>query len=305
MKDFETDDKLGLVVSDFKDFLHKEFPPRDMLLSPWLESQSLSMIYAARGVGKTHFALNIAHALATGGSFLGWQATAPTPVLYIDGEMPAPSLQERLELISKASGIDPAPDMFRIVSRDAQPFGVMPNLATSEGQELISESMGNARVIILDNLSSLVYGAKENEAEGWEPIAQWAIRQRALGKSLIFVHHAGKNGVQRGTSKREDLLDISISLKRPTDYCAVDGARFEVHFEKARSLYGTEAEPFEVCLDSSSGLPEWRVTGLQEDTELLAMHEEGLSYTIIGERLGGINKSTVKRRLDRLKAKAA
>jgi len=304
MRTDETEDKLGLVVSDISEFLKKKFPPRDMLLSPWLESQSLSMIYAARGVGKTHFALNIAHALATGGSFLGWQAIVATPVLYIDGEMPAPSLQERLELISKASGIDPAPDMFRIVSRDAQHFGVMPNLATSEGQELISKSMGNARVIILDNLSSLVYGAKENEAEGWEPIAQWASIQRSLGKSLIFIHHAGKNGVQRGTSKREDLLDISISLKRPADYRAEDGARFEVHFEKARSLFGTEAEPFEVCLDTSSGLPEWRVAGLQEDIELLAMHNDGLSYSEIGDRLG-VNKSTIKRRLDKMKARSA
>ncbi len=304
MRTDETEDKLGLVVSDISDFLKKEFPPRDMLLSPWLESQSLSMIYAARGVGKTHFALNIAHALATGGSFLNWKAATPTPVLYIDGEMPAPSLQERLALICKASGIDTAQDMFRIVSRDAQHFGAMPNLATSEGQELISQSMGNSRVIILDNLSSLVHGAKENEAEGWEPIASWANQQRAMGRSLIFIHHAGKNGVQRGTSKREDLLDVSISLKRPADYRAEDGARFEVHFEKARSLFGPEAEPFEVCLDTSSGLPEWRVTGLQEDTELLAMHNEGLSYSEIGDRLG-VNKSTIKRRLDKLKAKAA
>lgn len=304
MNDKETEDHAGLVVSDFSDFLQKEFPPRDMLLSPWLESQSLSMIYAARGVGKTHFALNIAHALATGGSFLGWQATAPIPVLYIDGEMPAPSLQERLALINKAIGKNPEQDMFRIVSRDAQPFAVMPNLASSEGQELISESMGNARVIILDNLSSLVHGAKENEAEGWEPISQWAIRQRALSRSLIFIHHAGKSGGQRGTSKREDLLDISILLKRPPDYRPSDGARFEVHFEKARSLYGPEAEPFEACLDTASGLPVWSMKGLQEDANLLGLHQEGKSYSEIGEQLG-VNKSTIKRRLDKLRAKAA
>ena len=88
MNVWKTEDSL-LAVHDVRDFIRLEIPPRDVLLSPWLESASLAMIYAARGVGKTHFAMNIAHALATGGRFLKWQAAKAVPVLYIDGEMPA------------------------------------------------------------------------------------------------------------------------------------------------------------------------------------------------------------------------
>lgn len=47
------------------------------------------MIYAPRGVGKTHVALGIAYAVTSGGQFLGWQASKPRGVLYLDGEMPA------------------------------------------------------------------------------------------------------------------------------------------------------------------------------------------------------------------------
>jgi RecA-family ATPase len=54
------------------------------------------MLYAWRGVGKTHVALGIGFAVASGGTFLGWQATAPRRVLYLDGEMPGASLQSRL-----------------------------------------------------------------------------------------------------------------------------------------------------------------------------------------------------------------
>jgi hypothetical protein len=32
-------------------------------------------------------------------------------------------------------------------------------------------------------------------------------------------------------SRREDVLDTSISLHRPSDYAATQGARFEVHIE--------------------------------------------------------------------------
>jgi putative DNA primase/helicase len=35
---------------------------------------------------------------------------------------------------------------------------------------------------------------------------------------LLIVHHTGKGGEQRGTSRREDVLDTSISLRRPADY---------------------------------------------------------------------------------------
>ena len=301
MNDWETEDS-ALTVCDVMDFVKMDIPPRDLLLSPWLESASMAMIYASRGVGKTHFALNIAHALATGGAFLNWTAAQAVPVLYIDGEMPAPDMQARLNAIFAATGREPEPGMLRLVSRDLQRFNDMPNLAGTEGQQVISANMGDARVVILDNLSSLIHGAKENEAEGWEPVAQWAIRERSKGRTLIFIHHAGKGGGQRGTSKREDLLDVVIKLQRPGDYRPQDGARFEVHFEKARSLYGDAVAPFEAkLLADHSGKLGWSVTEAGDYSRLLELHAQGLSLETIGQLIG-CDKSTVKRRLDRLRA---
>jgi hypothetical protein len=63
------------------------------------------------------------------------------------------------------------------------------------------------------------------------------------------VHHAGANGRQRGTSRREDALDTVIALRRPEDYSPEQGARFEVHFEKLRNrVEGDGALPFEAKL---------------------------------------------------------
>ena len=44
------------------------------------------------------------------------------------------------------------------------------------------------------------------------------------------------------------MLDTVIGLRKPPDYQADQGARFEIHFEKARGFYGPEAEPFEARL---------------------------------------------------------
>jgi putative DNA primase/helicase len=116
-------------------------------------------------------------------------------------------------------------------------------------------------------------------------------------RSVLVIHHSGKSGAQRGTSRREDTLDTAIPLKRPPDYQAGQGARFEVHFEKARGFYGPEAEPFEARLFGN----QWALSGIKsgdDDETLRALHQQGLSIRQISERTG-VPKSSVDRRLKR------
>ena len=237
------------VAVSLEDFLFQDFPPRENLLAPWLKSQSLNMLYAWRGIGKTFFALEIAYAVASGGSFLGWTAPRPRGVLYIDGEMPGTVLQERISRIVSSSEQEAAPGMFKILTPDLQPAG-MPNLSDSRGQREIDRHIDETtELIIVDNLSCLVRGGgRENDAESWLAVQEWALRLRSRGKSVLFVHHAGKGGAQRGTSKREDVLDVVLLLKRPTNYEQSEGCHVEIHYEKARGLTGADVEPVEARL---------------------------------------------------------
>jgi hypothetical protein len=57
---------------------------------------------------------------------------------------------------------------------------------------------------------------------------------RFAGISTILLHHEGKKAEQRGTSAREDVLDISISLQKSPNHTTKDGARFMVRFTKHR-----------------------------------------------------------------------
>ena len=88
-----------LVVYSLDELLELEIPERQYLLSPWLQSQGLCMIYSTRGFGKTWVSLEIAYAVASGGQFLSWKSENPTGVLYIDGEMALGDLQERAKQI--------------------------------------------------------------------------------------------------------------------------------------------------------------------------------------------------------------
>jgi len=284
------------------EFLTLEFPPRHNLLSPWLPSQGLAMVYAARGIGKTHFALGVAYAAASGGQFLGWQTTEPAGVLYLDGEMPGAVMQERISAIAASNDLEPVAP-FMLLTPDLQPAG-MPRIDTPEGQEAIESILTPAiNLIIVDNISTLCR-TKENEADGWTPVQAWALQQRAAGRSVLFVHHAGKGGQQRGTSRREDVLDTVLSLRRPVDYCPDQGAVFEVHFEKARGIYGDDVKPVEARLTTNeAGLITWATRTVEAGTfdRVVQLLNDGLRQQEIVAELG-VNKSTVSRHAKRAKA---
>ena len=278
------------------ELLNFDVPPREMLLSPWLSGESINLLYAWRGIGKTQMALGISYAIGTKTSFLGWEAPNTQKVLYVDGEMPIGELKNRIGAMKHVS------DNVRIFSSSIQNFS-MPDLKTIEGQEALDELITeDTKLIIIDNLSCLV-GGNENDAESWSSVGKWAITKRSQGKSILFIHHAGKEGQQRGTSKKEDIMDCVITLKHPEDYDASQGARFEVHFEKARCLTGEKIKPFIANLESIDGMYNWTTMPIltksekkaemnQQTKEIIKLHEEGLTNVQIAEKLG-INRTLV------------
>lgn len=288
----------GLVVDDLHRFLAHELPVREPLLAPWLLTQGLSMIHSWRGVGKTHVALGVAYAVASGSRFLTWRAPTARKVLLVDGEMPAPALQDRLAALVRDNDVEAGPGMLRILTPDRQPLGIMPDLSTVEGQLALDKVVErDTDLIVLDNLSALCRTGKENEAESWLSVATWALKQRAAGRSVLFIHHSGKGGLQRGTSRREDLLDIVIGLRRPADYLPQDGAVFEIHYEKARHLSGNDVAAIEAKLEENEAAsPAWTWRPVEQSTQdrVVALANEGLSQKEIAEELG-VNKSNVSR----------
>lgn len=277
------------------DFLSLDLPPREMVLAPWLPEKGLAMIHAPRGIGKTHLALTVGYAAACGGSFLGFEAPKPRQVLYLDGEMPAKAMQSRLASIVGGFPSECDPTAFRLLTGDLSEDG-LPDLATAEGQAEIDAVIGEADLVIVDNLSALVRCGKENEAESWLPVQSWALAHRRAGRSVLFIHHSGKGGLQRGTSRREDVLDTVIALRRPDDYRADQGARFELHFEKSRGFFGEDARCFEARYEERDNAALWTRTEIA-DAELTRVADalrDGLSIREAASELG-MSKSKVER----------
>lgn len=286
-----------LCAHSLDEFMGLDLPPRRCVLSPILPERGLGMLYAPRGVGKTHVALGISYAISSGSSFLRWTAPEARNVVHVDGEMPAEMLQERLRTLIAATSHHLADaGRFKLVSMDQQALGVTLNLALPEHQLRLEPHLGAAEFLVIDNISTLVNGGRENDADSWDSMQRWLLNLRRRGITVLLIAHAGRNDNIRGTSKREDILDTVIKLAHPDDYEPSEGARFEVHLTKARGIIGDDAAPFEARLTIENGRDQWACCSLRDRTfdTIAELTREGFSVRDIAEELG-ISKSKVQR----------
>jgi putative DNA primase/helicase len=291
--------RVPLRALNLTDMAHIEFRQREPLLAPWLCTQDLAMVFAPRGIGKTHFAMSVAYAVASGGSFAKWQAPQPQRVLYLDGELPGSVMKSRLAVHLPDQPFDP--DNLRTFTPDLLADDhALPDLSTRAGQAEVEPMLQDAKLVVVDNLSAWARTGNENEAESWLTVSEWLLSLRRRGMAVLLVHHANKNGQQRGTSKREDLLDVVIKMARPADYDPKQGAVFEAEFTKARHLMGTDAETLEMTLagEETQAVWTWRTAENGTYSRVLRLAKEGLTPAEICEELD-IHKSRVSRHLRR------
>jgi KaiC/GvpD/RAD55 family RecA-like ATPase len=290
----------GLVRHGLNEFLRQEYGKREKVLAPWLPVHGLAMISGKAGQGKTYLGLSVAYAIASGGEVLGWQADKPRKVVYVDGEMPLTDLQDRVRAIHDAAvkdgngDKDAALDNLTMLCDQEQEEGI-PDLAGDDdtGRKLIEEVLNSegAEVLMLDNISALFRysGSSANEEESWIRPQEWLRSLRRRGYTVVLFHHTGKpdsngNTKQRGTSKKEDILDTSILLevpnrkKHPT-------ASFLVGFTKHRGFIPPD-EQFPVEIVHKGGDCRLQLTGLE--AAILKLHEEHpeWSQTTIAAELG-------------------
>lgn len=127
----------------------------------------------------------------------------------------------------------------------------------------------------------------------------WLLGLRRKGIAVLLIHHAGTNGRQRGPSRRADTLDTVIALRRPEDYSAEQGARFEVHFEKLRNRVDSDgAIPFEAKLETvgDGEVVRWSARSLRPPmlNRAVELFQEGLSVRSVASALR-ISKSEAGR----------
>jgi hypothetical protein len=235
-----------LVVVASPDFLNRKFPEKEALLEadgkPVIWHPSAGEIHAYRGVGKSNFTYGLLRSVASGDDFLMMRAATPRRVLYVEGEMDGADMQA----MAKRHG---GHENLSILSMAAQPDQLIPSIASVEGRELIEEAIAScsAEVLGLDSMSTLA-NIPTNDDVNWLEISAWIVKLRARGTSVVYLHHDGKNGTQRGSSKPEDTLDYVMHLTWQGQYRGAEGLKAILNFEKARRKIPPQCTGIEIEL---------------------------------------------------------
>jgi len=217
-----------------KEFADLEIKEREPIFGDWCLRGDLGFIFAPRGLGKTWQTMHLAQGAATKANVGPWPVHAQTVVFYIDGEMLPWDVKSRLKLLGGA-GVDNFYYLNHEILCDRTDQII--NLADADVQAGILEFCKRKKIelLCLDNLSCLASGVDENNAMSWECIQSWLLALRRLGVTVIFIHHAGRNGKMRGSSKREDLASWILQLDYPVEWDENAGAQFISRFTKWRS----------------------------------------------------------------------
>jgi putative DNA primase/helicase len=223
-------------------------PPCQPIIGKWFKEGDLGFICGPRGLGKTWLAMILARKGAEGATFSGlpeWHVHAPQRVLYVDGEMSMDGIRERDTALTTA-----VTQNIIYLQHEAlfHLTGKVLNLTEPDAQAALLEKCRQDRinVLLLDNLSCLFSGMRENDADAWEKVLPWLLDLRRNRIAVIFIAHSGRNGMMRGTSRREDAAFWIIDLSEVKDAGeSRHGAKFVTRFVKNRNASDADCPSLE------------------------------------------------------------
>ena len=225
-----TEDKIDyskrIAFCDVDSFRQMDFPKPSYLLEPLVSKQSIVQVVGASGVGKTMLGLSLAGAMATCNGFLGMPSVGgATPVLYVEGELPASDIQIRINGMLDAIGKRYDANMFFVSSLQQQlkindkgftPIQTEQGLIEIENAIVeIKKRTGKMPVLFIDNISCLAGGLKENDADAWSPIINKFVKWKNMGSTVIYFHHLNKGNDSSGSTMQHRTIDMVIRMRKP------------------------------------------------------------------------------------------
>jgi len=208
--------------------------PRAKIVGDWMREGDLGFVYGFRGSGKTWLVDFLASGVSNGIAPADtWEFHSAENVLLVDGEMPYDDFKARLQ----SFGVN---DKLHTLHHDVlfHQNGQSLNLTSPRMQRVITHlcKAKGVKLLILDNLSCLFSGMKENDNDAWEAVLSWLLELRRNRIAVLIVHHAGVNGRMRGASRREDAAFWVIKVEEIKNRSRDEiGARFGTEFEKHRN----------------------------------------------------------------------
>ncbi|OAN86077.1 AAA family ATPase [Sulfitobacter geojensis] len=181
---------------------------RDYLVKGWLEKGTLTVVFGPSNVGKSFFALDLAHHISKGRSW-GNRRVNKGNVLYIAAEGGS-SFPNRVSALDEPEfWVIAAPVTFAGKASDAP--------AMVEMVQHLAAQTGRFDLIVVDTLSRVMGDGDENTAPDIADLVRnLDVLRRGTGSNIMLVHHSGKDVARgaRGHSSLRAAVDTEIELTR-------------------------------------------------------------------------------------------
>ena len=329
----EFDDEQYYPIRNFGDMINTNYPNPKFLLDPIVREKTVTQISGDYGAGKTQFGIKAAISFASGLDFLDWKnRTEPRPVLYVEGELPAVDIRDRI--ISMTENLDDinninenkqpkfkAENLFILTLDDLDMGGFkfgFERLAVTNNEDSaakgrilventckkIKERTGKYPILFLDNISALT-SIDENKAQDWSGLIQWFMKLKTMGIVIIYFHHLGKStGTASGSNMALRLVDTHLILRKlpPKSQFDMKGKNVQcsIEFDKCRNFGGTQSKPFILTCNVEG---EWKKYPMldQQDFLIISYLNQGKSVKEMCEDDTTLKEKTVYRRIAKLK----
>lgn len=252
--------------------------------TPVLRSNFLTELFAYRGIGKSAVAMGLVKILSEGGEFLDYTSAGGAKVLYADGELPLCLLQDRIKTF-----IGHQPENLWVMSAERLPNQQFPALIDPKVQAAFESRLEELKpdVVVLDTLTA-IGKFDTNDPDAWRIFNDFLLRLRFKGYCVLIIHHAGKNGTQRGRTDAEDNMDLVIHLEAPEGHDSGDGLKANVTYKKVR--YGGRLKNFSCAYANG----EWKTLADTFEKDVIEQLNDGHSIRDIMKLLN-LKKNQVEK----------
>lgn len=250
--------------------------PKSWLVKDLILAGDQIMIAAAPKAGKTLLASQLALAVASGGSFLGWQVDHPAKILYLNLEVNETMFADRVHKQMAALSVIP-PDDNLMVESDIRSINILDPKQQAEIAKLVRDS--NAELVFFDVLARSHCASENSNSEMKEVMKELRL---VCGKAAsVVIHHSRKppQGQEeanlgayalRGASAVHGEVDLVLSLAKRSG----QGARYSIKFS-ARNI----REPEEMFLDLDESSLLFSVGKADESDRLINVLNDAFSMS--------------------------
>lgn len=226
-----------------RELLDLELPEEPFLVDQVIPSGGLVLLHGKRGIGKSQFALTLAHAVSKGLPLFGKYGTQQGKVLIVQVDMPISLQQMRLRQ-AEMLGLD---GLYFFVDTKMDVTQMSKADRVVQAIHQIQPSL-----VVWDTLRR-IHPGKENQSESVQAVYS-AVKKYVPKPTHMFVHHDKKTQIDRdgeldpeeafrGSTDWIDSVDASMQVFRVGN----KGLRFKVH--KCRTMAEEDRPGLDVTID--------------------------------------------------------